>query len=65
MPTPGTKHKGAHEYLGEAYLQVSQLELAEQELKALDKICFFSCDEYRDLKEEITRYKRERLKALV
>jgi hypothetical protein len=33
-------------------------------LKALDKICFVTCEEYRDLKEEIARYKRERLKAL-
>ena len=53
------KHRAAHEYLGEAYLQVGKLELAEQELKALVKICFFSCEEYRDLKEEIARYKRE------
>ena len=57
------KHKGAHEYLGEAYLQVGKLELAEQELKALDKICFVTCEEYRDLKSQIERYKRERTKA--
>ena len=57
------RHKGAHEYLGEAYLQIGQLDRAEQELKVLDKICFFSCEEYRDLKEEIARYKREHPKA--
>jgi len=57
------RHKGAHEYMGEAYLQVGQLELAEQELKALDGICFVTCEEYRELKEEIARYKRERMKA--
>ena len=57
------KHKGAHEYLGEAYLKVGKLELAEQELKALDKICFITCEEYRDLKVEIERYKREHPKA--
>ena len=57
------RHKGAHEYLGEAYLQVGKLELAEQELKALDKICFISCEEYRDLKEQIARYKREHPKS--
>jgi len=28
------RHKGAHEYLGEAYLQIGKLEMAEQELKA-------------------------------
>ena len=53
------RHKGAHEYLGEAYLKVGKLDLAEQELKALDKICFITCEEYRDLQEQIARYKRE------
>jgi cytochrome c-type biogenesis protein CcmH/NrfG len=53
------RHKGAHEYLGEAYLQIGKLDRAEQELKALDKICFITCEEYRDLKEQIARYKRE------
>ena len=57
------KHKGAHEYLGEAYLQVGKLEMAEQELKALDKICFITCEEYRDLKGQIDRYTRERTKG--
>ena len=57
------RHKGAHEYLGEAYLQVGKLEMAEQQLKALDKICFITCEEYRDLKAEIERYKREHPKT--
>lgn len=57
------RHKGAHEYLGEAYLQVGKLEMAEQQLKALDKICFITCEEYRDLKAEIERYKREHPKG--
>ena len=57
------RHKGAHEYLGEAYLQIGKLDQAEQELKALDKICFFTCEEYRDLKEQIARYKRDHPKT--
>lgn len=57
------RHKGAHEYLGEAYLQVGKLEMAEKELQALDKICFITCEEYRDLKEQIGRYKREHPKT--
>ncbi len=57
------RHKGAHEYLGEAYLQVGKLDMAEKELQALDKICFISCEEYRDLKEQIARYKREHPKT--
>jgi Flp pilus assembly protein TadD len=52
------KHKGAHEYVGEAYLMVNNLAKAEEHLAALDKICFFSCEEFRDLKKEIEEYKK-------
>ncbi|HEX3142215.1 MAG TPA: tetratricopeptide repeat protein [Rhizobacter sp.] len=51
------KHKGAHEYLGEAYLQIGDLARAEKELQALDSICFFPCEQYTDLKKEIELYK--------
>ena len=50
------KHKGALEYLGELYLQIGQLEEARVQLKHLDKACFFSCKEYRELKEKIEKY---------
>ena len=43
-------HRGAHEYIGEAYIQLGQLGKAKEHLDALDKLCFFSCEEYRDLK---------------
>lgn len=52
------KHRGAHEYLGEAYLQMGDLARAEQQLKVLDKLCFFSCEEYRDLKAKIGDYRK-------
>ncbi len=52
------KHKGAHEYVGEAYLLVNNLPKAEEHLAALDKICFLSCEEYRDLKKDIEEYKK-------
>ena len=52
------KHKGAHEYVGEAYLAANNLAKAEEHLAALDKICFFSCEEFRDLKKEIAEYKK-------
>lgn len=45
------KHRGAHEYIGEAYIQLGQLDKAKQHLDALDRICTFSCEEYRDLKK--------------
>ena len=51
-------HKGAHEYLGEAYLTVNNLAKAEEHLAALDRICFFSCEEYRDLKKQIEEYRK-------
>jgi tetratricopeptide (TPR) repeat protein len=53
------KHRGAHEYLGEAYLMVGKLAQAEEQLKALDKLCFLPCEEYSDLKEHIAKYKLE------
>ena len=53
------RHKGAHEYLGEAYLQTGDLDRAEQELRALDSICFLPCEQYTDLKEQVRRYKTE------
>ena len=52
-------HRGANEYLGELYLQTGQLEKAEQRLQVLDKECFFSCEEYRDLKKAIKAYKKD------
>jgi Tfp pilus assembly protein PilF len=50
------KHRGAHEYIGEAYLMVGNVAKAKEHLAALDKLCFFSCGEYRDLKRAIERY---------
>jgi predicted Zn-dependent protease len=50
------KHKGATEYLGEAYLMIGNLEKAKQQLKALDELCFFSCKETTLLKKAIADY---------
>jgi hypothetical protein len=36
-----------------AYLQLGQMDKARQHLGALDKLCRFSCEEYRDLKKAI------------
>ncbi len=49
------KHKGAHEYIGIAYIQMGQLDKAKEHLASLDKICTFSCEEYRDLKKAIAQ----------
>jgi len=50
------KHRGANEYLGEAYLMIGNLPKAKEQLAALDKICFFPCQEYSDLKKHIAEY---------
>ena len=53
------KHRGAHEYLGEAYLLVGNVAKAEEHLAALDNLCFFSCKEFSELKEKILAYKQK------
>lgn len=53
-------HRGAHEYIGEAYLLTGNLAKAEEHLKALDQICVFSCEEFRDLRRAVEDYKRTR-----
>ncbi len=50
------RHRGAHEYAGEAYLMVNDLPRAKEHLAALDKLCILSCEEYRDLKQAIAGY---------
>jgi tetratricopeptide (TPR) repeat protein len=50
------KHRGAHEYIGEAYLQANNLPKAREHLAALDRLCFFGCEEYTDLKKAVAAY---------
>jgi tetratricopeptide (TPR) repeat protein len=54
------RHRGAHEYIGEAYLKVGNLAKAEEHLARLDRICLFGCAEYSDLKAQIRAYKAGR-----
>ena len=53
------KHRGVREYLGEAYLLTDNLPKAEEQLAALNKLCFVTCSEYRELKEKIAGYKQK------
>jgi tetratricopeptide (TPR) repeat protein len=50
------KHRGAHEYIGEAYLQTGDLAKAREHLAALDKLCFFRCEEFTELKAAVAKY---------
>jgi len=43
------KHRGAHEYAGEAWLLMGNKAKAKEHLAALERICGKQCDEYRDL----------------
>jgi tetratricopeptide (TPR) repeat protein len=52
------QHRGAHSYLGEAYLLAGNLPKAEEHLKVLDKLCFLPCDEYTALKKSVDYYKQ-------
>jgi len=51
------RHRGAHEYIGEAYLMVKDLASAEKHLAALDRICRLPCEEYADLRAKINAFK--------
>ncbi len=52
------KHRGVHEYMGEAYLMLGNLPKAKEHLSRLDKLCFFSCEEFRDLKKAVESYEK-------
>lgn len=52
------KHKGAHEYIGEAYLMDKKPAKAEEHLAQLKTICGnTTCEEYEDLAKAIAEYK--------
>lgn len=46
----GPQHLGANEYLGELYLEMGDL------ARALDRACFFGCEEYDELEAAIADY---------
>jgi tetratricopeptide (TPR) repeat protein len=52
------KHLGAHEYIGEAYLALDDLPHAKEHLARLNKLCLFSCEQYRDLKKAVEAYEK-------
>ena len=50
------RHRGAHEYIGRAYLMVDKPEKAREHLKQLEKACFDVCREAELLKRAIDEY---------
>lgn len=57
-----SNHRSAHEYLGELYLDMNQLDNAEKQLVTLKKACpfFGKCEEYDDLKKAIDSFKAKK-----
>lgn len=53
------EHRGAREYLGELYLMQNNLAKAEEQRAALDRLCFFPCEELTELREKIDDYKKK------
>ena len=51
------RHRGAHEYIGEAYLMVGDLANAEKHLAALREICLLPCEERDDLEKAVAGYR--------
>jgi len=46
-------HKGAHEYLGELFVETGKLDKAKDQLAALEKLCPNGCEERDDLQKVI------------
>ncbi|MEE8166960.1 MAG: tetratricopeptide repeat protein, partial [Myxococcota bacterium] len=46
-------HRGANEYLGELFVELGEMDRAEERLAVLDRACPFGCAEYEDLKRRI------------
>jgi Flp pilus assembly protein TadD len=53
------RHRGAHEYIGEAYLMVGDLPSAERHVAALKGICLLGCEELEDLEKAVAAYKKK------
>ena len=51
------RHRGAHEYIGEAYLMAGDLPSAEKHVAALRAICLLPCEELEDLEEAVGKYR--------
>jgi len=52
------RHRGAHEYIGEAYLMTGDLASAEKHRDLLKGICLLGCEELADLEKAIAEYKK-------
>ncbi len=51
------QHRGAHEYIGEAWLMAGQPAKAEEHLATLARLCNSTCEEHDDLKKAIAAWR--------
>ncbi len=51
------QHLGANEYLGELYLETSDLARAQERLQVLKQACGTKCDQYLELKKAISDFR--------
>ena len=51
------RHRGAHEYVGEAYLMINNVAKAEEHLAALRRICLIPCEETGHLESKVAEYR--------
>lgn len=52
-------HRGAHEYIGEAWLMRGNPDKAREHLRELARLCRADCEEYRDLEKAIADFERQ------
>jgi tetratricopeptide (TPR) repeat protein len=55
-----SRHRGAHEYIGEAYLMLNDAAKAEEHLATLRKLCPSTCPERDELAGKITQYRKSK-----
>ena len=53
------RHRGAHEYIGEAYLMLGNVAKAKDHLAQLERLCAAGCEEQAALKREISLFERQ------
>jgi Flp pilus assembly protein TadD len=53
------RHRGAHEYIGEAYLMTGDLAGAQRHRDFLKGICLLGCEELADLEKAIAEYSKK------
>ena len=53
------RHRGAHEYVGEAYLMIRNPQKAEEHVAALKKICLIPCAELGHLQKALAEYRQK------